>query len=161
MQRVSLRPRFRLHLERVGFGAALAEEIDHRRRIRRRHEDIDIWQALPHPERIAHADHAAHDTDHFVRLRFFDFAKKLQAPQPLVLGALPHDAGVHNHNVRVIAVGGGAMAQFLQLGGQQLRIGHVHLTAVGPDVILHGISLYLFGAYGRILVDSGGRVNSR
>ena len=72
-------------------------------------------------------------------LRFLYLAQQVQTAQTLVFGALPDDAGIDDHNVSVITVPRGAVAQLLQLRSQQLRVGHVHLTAECPDMILHDL----------------------
>ena len=55
-----------------------------------------------------------------------------------VFSALAYHAGVEHDHVRGVNIFRMVVAQLLQGGGNTLGIGDVHLTAGGPDVILHG-----------------------
>ncbi len=59
-----------------------------------------------------------------------------QLADGLVFGALAHNAGVEHHDVGVVQPVGGAVADLFQLGGHVVGVGHVHLAADGPDVVL-------------------------
>ena len=142
-------------LQRFGFMAALAQKIQHRRRVGGWHKDIDIGQPFAHPQRVAHADHAAHHADDLVGLLALQLAQHAESTQPLVLGALPHHAGIDDHDVGFIAIWRGAMTQLFQLGCQQLRVGNIHLAAESPNVILHGHDLYCSSAIVPIVAESG------
>ena len=53
----------------------------------------------------------------------------------LVVGVLADGAGVEHHDVGVGAVGGPLVSRRLQQSGQPLGVVHVHLAAVGADLI--------------------------
>jgi len=116
---------------------AAAQKIDHRLRLRGRHEHIDVRQLLAQRQRVANADKTAHHADHFVRLFLLQFVEQPQPTECLIFGLLAHDTGVHDQNIRLIGVSRGAVAHALQFGGKKLRVSGVHLTAESPDVVLH------------------------
>ena len=70
-------------------------------------------------------------------LRSLMRSKLAQPPDGLVLGLLPHDAGVEHHHVGVFGAFGWGVTQALQARGHALGVRYVHLAADGPNVILH------------------------
>jgi hypothetical protein len=115
----------------------LAQEVDHRSRIGRRQEDIHLGKLLAQAERIAHADQAAHQADDLAGMALLEVLEFVEPAVGFVLRRLAHDAGVDHPDVGVFPVFSRVMAALFQLRGEELRIGHVHLAAQGPDVIAH------------------------
>src|SRR4051812_3525183 len=56
-----------------------------------------------------------------------------------LFSAFAHDAGVEHNEVGIFRLLGGLPAKAVESGRQLLRVGDVHLTAFGPDVIALGL----------------------
>jgi hypothetical protein len=87
--------------------------------------------------RLLDAYQAAHEVNHHVGAFGFNGAEGAQAAVGFILGALAHNTGIHHQNVGLFDGGGIFVAQVLQGRRHPLRIGHVHLAAFSPDVVLH------------------------
>ena len=54
-----------------------------------------------------------------------------------ILSALAYDTGVEHHHVRLLGYRGRTITQPFKFRCDTLRVGHVHLTASGPNVVQH------------------------
>ena len=78
---------------------------------------------------------AAADGDLHVRVGLLARREVAEVAVQLVVGVLAHRAGVEHDDVGVGAVGGALVSGGLQQPGQPLGVVHVHLAAVGADLI--------------------------
>ena len=120
----------------LGVDLGLAQVIDERRRLAGRHEDVDVGIAGQQLRAGLDADHAAHERHGAVGFALLPRLEAAQFADGLVLGALAHHAGVEHDDVGLVEAVGRPVADLLQLGGDVVGIGHIHLAADGPDVVL-------------------------
>ncbi len=120
-----------------GAHLALGQVRDQRSRVGRRGEDIHVGKSLAQFFVSAHAHQAAHQVDHQIRVFLFKRLERAEAAVGLVLGGLAHDAGVQNDDIRLLSGFGVGIAQMLERRPHALGIGHVHLAALGPNMIFH------------------------
>ncbi len=78
---------------------------------------------------------AAADGDLHVRVGLLARHQVADVAVELVVGVLPHRAGVEHHHVGVGALGCAAVAGGFQQSGEPLGVVDVHLAAVGADLI--------------------------
>ena len=100
-------------------------------------KDVHEGEALFQAGIALDAHQAAHQVNHQVRPAFLQGFERVQPAVSLVLGALPHHAGVHDDHVSRFGLRGVLVAQVFQGSRDPLRIGNVHLTAFSPDVVFH------------------------
>src|SRR5271157_6223186 len=125
----------RRDLNRPGF---VLGQISHERPgVRGRGEYIDKREALAQPFAAAHTDQTAHQVDDQVRIVLFKRVQGMQPAVGFVLGGLANDTGVQDDDVGLFRLFGMAVAQVFKGRPQALRVGHVHLAAFRPNMILH------------------------
>jgi len=78
---------------------------------------------------------AAADGDLHVGFRRLDRGQLAEIAVQLVVGVLPDRAGVEHHDVGCLALFGRRVPGLLEQSGQSLRVVHVHLAAVGADLV--------------------------
>ena len=114
---------------------AVAEQVDQRSELLRAHEDVDLWEPLL--ERVGLGpDHAAHEGDDLFAVLLLHRLEVTEHPDHLVLRALPDDAAVQDHHVGLFGARGLAQAHLFKGAFEALGIGHVHLAADCPYVIV-------------------------
>lgn len=109
--------------------------VDERPRVRRRGEDVDVGEYLVETAIAAHPDEASHQVDDDLGPLGLQGSEGRQATIRPVLGALTDDARVQNDDVGVLGASARLIPQSLERRGDALRVGDVHLTAFGPDVV--------------------------
>src|SRR5690625_2839396 len=111
---------------------------------------VDPWRPAQHAVLVL-LGQAAPDRDLHVRVAALVRRQVAQIAVELVVGVLPHRAGVEHHQVGVGALGGAAVSGRLQHAGDALGVVDVHLAAVGT----HLIGAHLFGNHRRTHPDYG------
>ncbi len=77
---------------------------------------------------------SAHGDLHF-RIGLFARREMAEVAVQLVVSVLPHRAGIEHDDVSVTVVLGTAIACRFEQSGEPLGVVHVHLAAIGPDLI--------------------------
>ena len=96
----------------------------------------DIHPRRPAQHRVAVLlGQATADGDLHVRIGLLARRQVAEVAVELVVGVLPDRAGVEHDDVGVGTVGGAPVSGGLQQPGQPLGVVHVHLAAVGADLI--------------------------
>jgi hypothetical protein len=85
----------------------------------------------------ANAHQAAHQVDDQARIALLQRMQRVQPAISLVLRRLADDAGVQDDDVGLFRLLGMTVAQMFKGRPQALRVGHVHLAAFRPNMILH------------------------
>ena len=111
----------------------------HRQRadVVRAEDDVDPGRA-PQDRVLVLLSQAAADGDLHARRPLLRRQQMTEAAVQPVVGVLPHRAGVEDDDVRHGAVGRRGIAGRLQQPGQPFGVVHVHLAAVGADLIRAG-----------------------
>ena len=70
--------------------------------------------------------------------------KRVKTMIDLVLGILAHRAGVEKHRVGIFFVVRGFVTGHLHDGGNDFRVGYIHLAAIGLDIEFLAHSVYAY-----------------
>ncbi len=109
--------------------------------------DHHIDHGLGRQQILAQAfGHATENADHEFRVFLFEVGDMVQPVVNALLGVIANGAGVEQNHVRLLDPVGGIVSVVVQNGQNDLRIGNVHLAAVG----LHIDFLLRCGALRRI-----------
>ena len=96
----------------------------------------DVHPRRPAKHRVAVLlGQATADGDLHVRIGLLTRRQVAEVAVELVVGVLADRARVENHDVGVGAVGGAPVSRGLQQPGQPLGVVHVHLAAIGADLV--------------------------
>jgi adenine-specific DNA methylase len=127
-------------LRHFGVDLGLAKKIHQRRRFTGRHEDVHKRIALHELRARLDPHHTTHQRNDAIGVRLLPGLEAAQLADGLVFSALAYDAGVEHDDVGLFEPVGRPIAELFQLGGDVIRVGHIHLAADRPDVIFAGCS---------------------
>jgi hypothetical protein len=97
-------------------------------------DHVDPWRPSQHRVAVLLGEAPA-DGDLHVGVGLLARSQVAEVAVQLVVGVLSHRAGVEHHHVGVSALWGAAVAGGLQQAGEALGVMHIHLAAVGADLV--------------------------
>ena len=112
----------------------VADRLEDRLELLRPRECVDVGEATLEVVGLE-ADHAAHDGDLEVLPAPAQLLERAELAHRPLLGVIADRTGVEHDEVGFLRSGDFGPAEAVEAGGQLLRVGDVHLTADGPDVV--------------------------